>query len=517
MKKNHKGAVASGHEKTTDTAIEILRSGGNAFDAAIAGFFTACVVEPILASLGGGGFLLAKDKRGDEYLFDCFVQTPKRCLRDSGLDFKPIAANFGVTTQEFHVGLGTVATPGMVKGVFEIHQKLGHMPLNELVAPAVALAKHGSPVNHFQADIFNIVAPICLLTPEARHIYASDLNETGVLAEGDVMQQPQLADFLDVLANEGEALFYQGEVADAIVNMCATQGGHLSKKDLQDYRVEMRKPLSLTHGEARILTNPPPSSGGILMAFALQLLADEGIQSSNRFSQKGLELLIHSMALTDRARFEALLDADQHLTASRLLDSAFIQRYKSEIKHNPRAVRGTTHISVMDAAGGMAALSVSNGEGCGSVVKNTGMMLNNMLGEEDLNTQGFHHWQEDQRMTSMMSPTLFFAGNKAVVLGSGGSNRIRTALLQTLLNMIDCGMTVEQAVAAPRVHYEKGLLNIEPGLDQDVVDHLQQRFSSNHLWQQQSLFFGGTHVVMSQSEQMHGAGDHRRGGVFKLA
>jgi len=475
------------------------------------------VVEPILASLGGGGFLLAKDKQGDEYVFDCFVQTPKRCLRDNSLDFKPIAANFGDTTQEFHVGLGAVATPGMVKGIFEIHQKLGHMPLNELVAPAVALAKSGWPVNHFQSYIFNVVAPICLLTPEARSIYASDLDAASVLAEGDVLQQPQLADFLDVLANEGEALFYQGEVADSIVNMCETQGGHLSKKDLQGYRVEIRKPLSLMHGGARILTNPPPSSGGILIAFALQLLADAGIQSSNRFSQESLELLIHSMALTDRARFEALLDEEQDLTVSSLLDTAFINRYKSEIKNNPRAVRGTTHISVMDAEGGMAALSVSNGEGCGYLVHNTGMMLNNMLGEEDLNTRGFHHWREDQRMTSMMSPTLLLEKNKAAVLGSGGSNRIRTALLQTLMNMIDCGMTVTQAVAAPRVHYENGLLHIEPGFDQDVVEHLQQHFSSHHLWQQQNLFFGGTHVVMNQGGQMYGVGDHRRGGVFKLA
>ena len=138
MPKNNKGAVASGHEKTTDVAVEVLRSGGNAFDAAIAGFFTACVVEPVLASLGGGGFLLAKDKRGDELLFDCFVQTPKRCLQDKGLDFKPITANFGAATQEFHVGLGSVSTPGMAKGIFEIHQKLGRMPLKELAAPAIA-------------------------------------------------------------------------------------------------------------------------------------------------------------------------------------------------------------------------------------------------------------------------------------------------------------------------------------------------------------------------------------------
>jgi gamma-glutamyltranspeptidase/glutathione hydrolase len=167
-----KGAAATGHPLTTAAAEEVLREGGNAFDAIIAAHFTACVAEPVLASLGGGGYLLAEPAEGKSRVYDFFAQTPLN--RPAGeLDFYPISADFGPTSQEFHIGLGAVATPGSVKGMFAIHRDLGTMPMQRLVQPAVRAAREGVRINSLQAYIFDVVSPIYLATPGAKALYGS--------------------------------------------------------------------------------------------------------------------------------------------------------------------------------------------------------------------------------------------------------------------------------------------------------------------------------------------------------
>lgn len=507
------GAVAAGHPLTVETALEVLKAGGNAFDAAIAAHFTACVAEPVLASLGGGGFLLAQPATQKCRVFDFFVQTPQRKLGSAEIDFSPIAADFGAATQEFHIGQGAVATPGSVKGLFEIHARLGSMPMRELVAPAVSYARAGVAVNAFQRYIFEIVSPILRATPAASAIYCRGTDE-GLPAVGDRLCFPELADSLEALAREGEELFYQGEIARRIVGQSLGNGGHLRRQDLLSYRVITSEPLRFKYRGCELLTNPPPSSGGILIAFALQLwerLVDLPLDYGE---YRHLALLAEIMAITNQARIDAHLNGQGVLSAAHLLDDAMLERYRAQVLGRARAPRGTTHISVIDRCYNVASMTVSNGEGCGNIVPGTGIMLNNMLGEEDLNPEGFHTWKENQRMTSMMAPTIINSPDGALwALGSGGSNRIRTALLQTIINLVDFGLSMGEAIASPRLHYENGLLNLEAGYATGSMRQLLARYTAYKQWGEANLFFGGVHGVMERNGEFLAVGDARRGGA----
>jgi gamma-glutamyltranspeptidase/glutathione hydrolase len=508
------GAVACGHPETAAAAESVLREGGNAFDAVIAAFLTSCVVEPVLASLGGGGFLLAQTGSRDGLIYDFFAHTPHRPLAKDRLDFYPIHADFGTTTQEFHIGLASIATPGAIKGIFKIHQDLGTLPMPLLVQPAMEAARHGVVMSSFQASILNIIAPILTATPESRQQYRSHVHPQQLITEGELFRQAHVANFLEVLAREGSDLFYKGDIAQSISSMCARGGGQLTRKDLAEYQVILRKPVSTEYQQHRVLTNPAPSCGGTLIAFALNMLEHADIRSHDFGSYDHLRLLAEVMNLTNEARFSAHASDSEEAALQQLLDASLLAEYRRKIAGNMRSLRGTTHMSVMDNKGNVAGLTASNGEGCGHIIPDTGVMLNNMLGEEDLNPDGFYCWPANRRMTSMMAPTLVISGDgRKISLGSGGSNRLRTAILQVLVNIIDFNQPLHEAINYPRIHFENGLLSIEPGFDDKALEPLFERFTNYRLWQQQNLFFGGVHTVSEHNGRFDGAGDQRRGGV----
>lgn len=508
-----KGAVAAGHPRTVAAAEEILQEGGNAFDAIVAAHFCACVVEPVLASLAGGGYMLAQKAGADPQVYDFFVQTPRSKKLTELPDFFPIHADFGTVSQEFHIGLGSIAVPGSVRGMFDIHRDLCTLPISRLVEPAIKAAQEGVQFSHLQAKIFDIVSPIYSATPEARQTYSSPTRPDSLVGEHDVLKQPALADTLDGLASEGDRLFYEGEIAKKIAQLCTDGGGYLTREDLSGYQVIRRKPLQISYRHARLFTNPPPASGGILIALALKLLEQQDLPTFDFGGHHHLDLLATVMAATNQARLDMLLK-DSNGLAEHLLDEHYLSQYSQQVAGHARCIRGTTHISVVDAAGNTAAMTVSNGEGCGYMVPGTGIMLNNMLGEEDINPEGFHCWPENQRMTSMMSPSLLQLGNgTSVALGSGGSNRIRTAILQVVSNLVDFRMSPEKAVSVPRIHYENGVLNIEPGFDVGALDGLKADYDNQQHWEQLNLYFGGVHTVEFDGHRFHGVGDSRRGGV----
>ena len=509
----HLGAVACGHEVTARAAEAVLKDGGNAFDAIIAAFLTSCVVEPVLASLGGGGFLLAHTADRRDIIYDFFAHTPMRPLDKAELDFYPIHADFGTTTQEFHIGRASIATPGAVKGIFSIHQDLCTMPMAVLVQPAIEAARYGVTMSPFQASILNIIAPILTATEDSRQQYQSRQRSGSLIESGELFRQPRVADFLEVLAGEGADLFYRGEIAQSIAGLCA-HGGQLTLRDLTDYRVELRKPASVEYQQHRVLTNPAPSCGGSLIAFALSMLEHVDIAGFEFGSGRHLQLLAEVMRLTNEARLEAQSASCEVVALQHLLDQDLLETYRKKIAGNSRSLRGTTHMSVMDSQGNVAGLTASNGEGCGHMIPDTGVMLNNMLGEEDLNPGGFYQWHANVRMTSMMAPTLVISPEgRKISMGSGGSNRLRTAILQVLVNIIAYGKSLHDAVNLPRIHFEQDLLSIEPGFAAEALEPLCESFDNHRCWQQQNLFFGGVHVVSEQNGVFEGAGDQRRCGV----
>ena len=504
-----KGAIAAGHPQTAEAGALLLEAGGNAFDAALAALCAACVAEPVLTSLGGGGFLTARTSAGETRVYDFFVQTPRRKRPLDEIALFPVVADFGTAQQEFHIGLGALATPGTVRGLFDVHRDLGTVPMGRIVEPAVAAARDGLCINRLQAYIFGIVAPIYLATPGARALYASPQGQQRLYGEGEQMRQPELADALELLAMEGDRLFYEGEMAGALTALCDQQGGQLGAEDLAGYRTQRRAPLLRDYRDARLYLNPPPSSGGLLIAFALAVLAAQDLGASAFGAPEHLLTLARVMEQTNLARRSG--PADAHL-----LHHDWVARHLQAMQGRPLATRGTTHISVLDTLGNAASLTLSNGEGCGHVLPGTGIMLNNMLGEEDLNPEGFHRWPEDVRVSSMMAPTLAEHRGRLIALGSGGSNRLRTAILQTLSNLVDFGMSPEAAVAAPRIHLERDKVSIEPGFAPESIRQLTSQWPDHQCWDEPNLFFGGTHTVAYDGRHFTGAGDPRRGGALRI-
>jgi gamma-glutamyltranspeptidase/glutathione hydrolase len=507
-----RGMIAAGDRATAVAGQAILELGGNAFDAAIAAMLASFVVEPTLTSAGGGGFLLAHTQEGQNLLFDFFSQTPRQKKPSAEIDFRPVDVDFGDAIQTFHMGLGAIAVPGTIAGAFRIQKALGRLPLAVVAEPAIAYAENGFSLSSFQDFCINqLLHPILLALPEGRKIYAPNQQ---LLKAGDRVYMKDFANTLRQLVRYGDREFYQGEIAHQFIQDCQERGGHLSLEDLSEYRVIIRRPLQFNYRGYLGLTNPPPSSGGALIAFALSLLSEIDLAGFQPRSREHLDLLATVMRLTNVARqdgYDANLYEDN--IAEFFLQSSHLSPYQEELRNK---FGSTTHISVIDSDGNAASVTTSNGEGSSYVIPGTGIMLNNMLGEADLNPGGFHRWPCDRRLSSMMSPTLILNEQKPyIVLGSGGSNRIRTAILQVISNLIDFQLPIQEAIEMPRVHWEENVFNLEPPVSADLAESLQLTATENViLWQEKSMFFGGVHGVQKDRlGAFSGAGDSRRGGV----
>ena len=493
-----KGGVASGHPSVTKAACELLRAGGNAFDAVIAAGFASAVVEPGLTSLGGGGFLLARTARGCTALFDFFVDTPGRGLGKAEIEphFLPVTVRFPASEQVFNVGLGAVAVPGNLRGLLYVHRRLGRVPLAEVIAPALQLAREGQQLSALQAYVLGLLYPIMTLTPAGRALFEPNGR---YLQEGDHFANPELADFLATLPRDGEREFYEGGLARRIVQDMEVGQGLLTAADLVAYQVIEREPLSLNYRGLRLLTNPPPSFGGSLIALSLRLLEAREVGGLRFGSPEHLALLAAVMEEVDRCRAAGVL-------SPAALSETELAARQARVH---TASGGTTHVSVCDAEGNAASMTTSNGEGSGYLVPGTGIMLNNMMGEDDLHPGGFHASPPGRRVASMMSPSLLLDGERVrLVLGSGGSKRIRTALLQVISQVLDFGLSLQAAVEAPRLHWDGTCLQVEPGFAETALQVLQQRWPVNR-WPVRDIYFGGVHAVSPQGES---AGDPRRGG-----
>ncbi|WP_340105114.1 gamma-glutamyltransferase [Rhodohalobacter sp. 8-1] len=511
---NEKGVIAAGHPETVKSAELILKKGGNAFDAVIAAQFTAFVTEPVLTSLGGGGFMMAQTTGSKPTLYDFFVQTPGQKKNPDDLKFHPISADFGEVQQEYHIGPGSAAIPGMVKGLFEVHNDLCSLPMKVLVERAVELARNGVIMNSFQSGVFDIIRPIYRTSEGANRIFKSLEQEGDLIREGERLKQPELADTIEDLARYGAAYFYKGEIATIISEICSEQGGHLTAADLKRYSVVKRRPARFMYRGHEVFINPPPASGGILIAFALKLLESVVKKIPVRGSLEYIDLLAQIQHMTNKARMDAFLDDPSSDPVGYLLDPEYLDQYKKMVRDRAAFYRGTTQISIADGEGNLASLTSSNGEGSGVMIPGTGIMLNNMLGEQDLNPGGFHQWTPDQRVSSMMAPGILnMPDGTNVVFGSGGSNRIRTAILQFLINLVDYEMALDESVNAPRLHFESGQLNAEKGFNLEHFQALEQQYTNQKIWKKKALFFGGVHAVSIGPKGFSGAGDVRRGGV----
>jgi gamma-glutamyltranspeptidase / glutathione hydrolase len=513
-----KGAIAAGHPATAEAGAAILAEGGNAVDACLAAAFASWVAESPLTGPGGGGFLLvhrAQDRK--DRLLDFFVSTPGSGFRGrQAAEMETIDIDFdGSTSQVFLVGPASCAVPGVVAGLETAHRAYATVPWPHLLEPAIALARDGIELTPQQAYLHAILDLILRHTPEGREIY----GRKGRLARGERVRMPDLAQTLQALADGGARELYRGELGQKVVEHVAGGGGTLTRRDLAEYRVIWRRPTRTAFEGHDFVSNPPPSSGGVLIAYALALL--ERLNAGGAAgSAEAIQALVEVMRETARAR-QGSFGADLYRggLARRLCSEENLRAAVDRIARGEAAAReqvgapGTTHISVVDDAGNAASLTASIGSGSGVVVPGTGIHMNNMLGEYDLNPGGAEA-PPGRRLTSMMAPSLALRGSAPrLVVGSAGSIRLRGAILQLVVNVIRHGLPVEDAISAPRVHVDDGHVHCEGGADQVQLDQLERLGYELIRWRRRNLYFGGAAAVeVREDGSLHAAGDPRRGG-----
>jgi gamma-glutamyltranspeptidase/glutathione hydrolase len=467
------GVVAAGHPASAAAGAAALRAGGNAVDAAVAAVVTSFVAEPLLTGLGAGGYLLVAPPEQQPVLLDFFVETPGRgAARPAPMT--AVVVSFEGATQVFEIGASSCATFGVPAGVAAAVERFGRMPLAELTGPAARLARTGVRLNAMQAYVFGLLADVVGSTPETAARFLVDGRPP---REGELLQDLELADALDRLGAEGAAPFYTGDIGRAVSDWVRARGGGLTRADLEAYRVVERTPLCATYRGREIFTTPPPGTGGRrLVRSLLQLESTGGVPDA------------HGIA--------AALEAGEREPAG--AKAAAADRLGS-----------TTHVSVLDDEGWACSVTCSNGTGSGVTVPGTGIHINNMLGEHDLLVpRGV-----GVRLGSSMAPTVVHRdGTAEFVVGSAGSSRIRSALLQVLVNLVDRGVSPQQAVDAPRLHVEGGSAYAEPGID---VEALKAAGCPVTSFFAPNLFFGGCQAVRRdvRTGALDGGADARRCGA----
>jgi gamma-glutamyltranspeptidase/glutathione hydrolase len=470
-----RGALAAGHPLTAEAGADVLRAGGNAVDACIAAAAVSWVCESPLTGLGGGGFLVVHEAgsvRG--HLLDFFVAVPERFA--SGAELIELVVDFGDSTQIFYTGPASVAVPGTALGLWEAHARWASVPWPELLEPAVRLARDGVVLTEAAAYLHEILDSLLRYSPEGDAMYGHPAGSVGgeavdaqrkgggrALRVGERFRVPELADTIERLAAEGPEFLYRGDVA-------ARLAAHvpITLEDLARYEVIEREPLVARYRGGVLLTNPPPSSGGRLLAVGLGALGD---------AEATPVAVARAMEVQENARH-----ADDP--------------------------GGTTHVSVVDGDGNAASLSCSLGSSSGIVVPGTGIHLNNMLGESHL-TGGE---RPGARLRSLMAPSLLLHEERPrLVLGSAGSRRLHGAVLQVVANVAARGLGVGEAVEAPRIYVEAGLVHCE---DPAAADELEAAGYTVVRWRERNLFFGGVSAVeIREDGSLAAAGDPRRGGA----
>jgi gamma-glutamyltranspeptidase/glutathione hydrolase len=509
-----RGAVGAGHRLTAEAGAQVLVEGGNAVDACIAAAFVSWVAESPLTGPGAGGFMLVhRAADASTRVLDHFVAVPGLGLRkrsatemDSvGIDFTP------ESSQYFRIGAASCAVPGAAAGLGEAHRNFGTLPWRRLLEPAIEHARQGVVLTKEQAYLHGILDLILRHTDEGRAMYGTNGNP---LVAGDRLVMADLGRTLEQLAERGADDLYRGELARTVSEYIRAEGGEITMRDLRDFRVIRRRPVRVPFFGLEFESNPPPSTGGVLIGLGLRLLDRVGVAGPPG-SAEAMAQIVEIMREQELARGGPFTrELYRGGLARRLYDErslgAAVGRLQARL---PELHGGTTHISVVDARGNAASLTASTGAGSGVIVPGTGIQLNNMLGEFDLPAVGATP-RPGVRFTSGMAPSLVsHDGRPRLVVGSAGSLRLRGAILQVIVNVIAHGLGVREAIERPRVHLEGALVNAEGGNDRGELDRLESWGYELARWRRRNLFFGGVAgVELLDDSSIAAAGDPRRGG-----
>lgn len=527
------GMVTSAHPIASEIGLSILKQGGNAIDAAVATTLAISVAEPFSAGIGGGGFLIFyQAQKNETKALDFRERAPLKATQNMYLDAQgKVRPNSSIN------GYLAVATPGTIAGLYEAHRQYGKLPWKTVVAPSVNLSQSGFPVSHRFTEA---TTSRKFQNAEAQKIFT---HQGKPYQPGEIFKQPDLATTLSAIAVDPNS-FYQGKIANAIVNDMRVNKGLITLEDLKQYRPIWRTPVCGDFRQARVCSMPPPSSGGVHLIQMLNLVSDTDLKTMGWRNPDSLHLLAESMRIAYADRATYLGDPDfVKVPVSALISPAYAKLRRSEINPKKAALSvkpgdsavlqklskesmETSHLTVVDRDRNAVSLTftINLGFGAGIVAKGTGIVLNNEMDDFAIapntpNAFGLVGGQANAiapRKTplSSMTPTIITENGKLrMAVGAPGGSTIITTVLQSILNVLVYEMDVRQAISAPRIHHQwqPDRLNVEQrGLDPLTISDLQRR---GHQIYQRGNWGNANAIVVRPDGGLEGAADPRGEGT----
>ena len=490
------GMVVSQNEIASRVGVEALEDGGTAVDAAVATAFALAVTHPTAGNIGGGGFMVHRAASGDAIVYDFRETAP------AGASSTMWFENDEYSSDRHHRSHLSVGVPGTVAGLHLAWQDHGRLPWRRLVEPSIALARDGFKVTHaLSASLARVLERMSKYPPSVAHF-----SKNGVpYAAGETFAQPDLADTLERIADQGPAGFYAGKTAKLIADEMRKNGGLITEEDLASYEAKKREPIRGTYRGYEIISMPPPSSGGTVLVQMLNVLEEYDLATLGFRSAQTVHLIVEAMrrAYADRALHLGDPDFNPDMPIDRLTSKSYAAEQRASIDRDAASVSSptsftwpaesseTTHFSVVDLERNAASITytLEFGYGSGIVVPGAGFLLNNEMGDfnagpDTTNADGLigtepNLAQPRKRMLSSMTPTIVAKdGQLFMVTGSPGGRTIINTVLHTILNVVDFGMNVQEAIDAPRFHHQwlPDRINYERhGLSPDTISLLEAR------------------------------------------
>jgi gamma-glutamyltranspeptidase/glutathione hydrolase len=526
--------VASDNPIASEVGRDILKTGGNATDAAIATALALGVLQPFASGIGGGGFMLVRDVAKEQVttpnieVIDYRETAPAKASRDMFIrDGKAV-------TELSQTGGLSIAVPGEIKGFYLAHQRHGKLPWAKIIAPAQRLAEQGVTVGPSLSRFLKVNQKQVLASPTMLPIFAP---RGKLLSEGDFFQQPKLGQTLILIAQKGPEGFYRGKVAQGLAKDIQGNGGILSELDLARYEAKVRQPIQGQYRGLELYTMPPPSSGGAILVEILNILEGYDLSALGQNSSASLHLITEAMkhGFSDRAQVMGDTDFVQ-VPIEKLTDKAYASDLRKRIDQKTKAPEsyggfsqvnaattdhGTSHLSVADSQGNLVAMTNTINLSFGSKLlsPSTGILLNNEM--DDFSAQpgvpnafglvgnAANAVAPGKRPLSSMSPTIVFKqGKPYLILGASGGPNIITATLQTFLNVVDYGLDVRAAVDSPRIHHQwqPNRISMEKEFPLDVIDGLKQRGHEVKMADE----LGAVQAIQVKDGKFYGASDPRK-------